>query len=508
MRHVPFAIVVALLLGILACPAFGTGEATTPVIFAVSDVPLAAEPLPSTPAVEILSNPAGDKMEAFSPVGKQAWVGLPREIRHPFVAAAHLAFRDHRPLALSPDMIWLLILQMAAAEVQAEPEKHRKWFASHQHGKRALIVRDDHMMPGNSSNDWPAIFADFERQILRNAPGSPIGDFSHQFSTSTPSEIASRRVVLLSASSPYYNLRLHTLSGIPRIELYGSVQDWKWIRARIEALAKFNMERRITALSPVLDEFVAAAEGKANPAFWRSFYRYADESGFEYVSGWLNLFFVRENSSSLHDVLNPEFSWANPPETREELGAVNLPLASGTGFYPTTGCSEVEFIWEYLGEDMPMRLRAGFMGIAQDDASKTLRPAIAWQVVHENMTTEERKALDFLGTLGKLGGFEVRGIERDFILDPETGKIRMKREGERGRVDALFWSKAFPMMRQLHSVDISAVLRASDSEEGKTICTALLSAPGVTVVIMSRGVDEECLRMLQSRDNWRIQTRE
>ena len=508
MRPASFAKVVALLLGILVSPSSGSGETPKPVIFAVSDVPLAAEPLPSTPALEILSHPAGDKMEAFSPVGNQAWVALPREIRHPFVAAAHLAFRDHRPLALNPDMIWLLLVQMAAAEVQARPEEHRRWFASHQHGKRALIVRNDHLMPGDMSNDWPSVFADFERQILRNAPGSPIGDFSHKFSTSTAAEIASRRVVLLSASSPYYNLRLHTLSGIPHIELHGSADDWRWIRGQAEALARFDMERRITALAPVLDEFVAAAEGKANPAFWRSFYRYADESGFEYVSGWINLFFVRENSPSLHDVLNPGFSWACPPETREELGAVNLPLASGTGFYPTTGCSEVEFTWEYLGEDMPMRLRAGFMGIAQDDASKTLRPAIAWQVVHEKVTTEERKVLDFLGTLGKLGGFEVEGVRQDFILDPETGKIRMKREGERGRLDGLFWSKAFPMMRQLHSVDISSVLRVSDSEEGKAICSALLSAPRVSVVLVPRGLDEECLRILQGRDNWQLKTRD
>ena len=76
--------------------------------------------------------------------------------------------------------------------------------------------------------------------------------------------------MLLSASSPYYNLRLHTLSGIHRIELHGSADDWRWIRGQAVALARFDMERRITAISPVLDEFVAAAEGKANPAFWRS----------------------------------------------------------------------------------------------------------------------------------------------------------------------------------------------------------------------------------------------
>ena len=38
---------------------------------------------------------------------------------HPVVAAIHLAFSDHRPLVLSPDILWLLIAQGFANHVNA-----------------------------------------------------------------------------------------------------------------------------------------------------------------------------------------------------------------------------------------------------------------------------------------------------------------------------------------------------------------------------------------------------
>src|SRR4029078_12923454 len=38
---------------------------------------------------------------------------------HPVIAALDLAFSDHRPLVLSPDMIWLLIAQGFANHVNA-----------------------------------------------------------------------------------------------------------------------------------------------------------------------------------------------------------------------------------------------------------------------------------------------------------------------------------------------------------------------------------------------------
>jgi len=224
-------------------------------------------------------------------VGNEEWVTEATSIKHPFLAAAHLSFAGHRPLALSPDMIWQLLIQQAAKEVNENPEKYRKLFATHERGKRTLSVRRDGFVLGKPDNDWLGVFADLEGQIVKNVPDSPARDFAHASSTSTLTDIAARQMLVLNAASKFYDYYVGTMCGIPQIELHGTVDDWRWLRTKTLDLKRFNMERRVKALKPVLDEFVAAAEGKANSAFWKSFYNYGFESGGSYVSGWINLVF-------------------------------------------------------------------------------------------------------------------------------------------------------------------------------------------------------------------------
>jgi hypothetical protein len=475
-----------------------------PVVIAVSSVPIAGKPLETQLAARILRVAAGDEVEAFSPVDGQEWLARMESIGHPFIAAAHRAFADHRPLALSPDMIWQLLVQMAAEEVHAAPENYRALFADHEHGSRTLEVRRDEFILGAADNNWPGVFAELERRIVAKVPDSPAGDFAHAFSTSTPTEVAARQVVLLKAASPYFNYQVSTWCGIPRIELHGTVDDWRWIREHLAGLRQFNMERRVKAMRPVLDECVASAEGKANPAFWKSYYKYASESGSSYVSGWINVFFVDENNKLLDVVLDPEFSWMAPPERKESLGAVNLPLAITTRSYKSKGVVDVDFVWQYYEQTIPMRWRAGFMGVAQDRKSMTLKPVIAWQVLRARLSSEERMAADFLGNLKAIDRLAMYTINRRFSLDPKSGHIRADGKGGGGPIGSDFWKKALPLMVRLEGLDVSDVLQFDDPDEDQAACEAMLAASSVKVVMVPENLDEECLRILHERKDWKI----
>ena len=87
--------------GLILTPA---AEPPKPVVIKVNDCELAKAPLKTRPAKDVLGEVTGDKLEAFAPVGDEQWVADATKIRHPFIAAAHLAFAEHRPLAISPDM--------------------------------------------------------------------------------------------------------------------------------------------------------------------------------------------------------------------------------------------------------------------------------------------------------------------------------------------------------------------------------------------------------------------
>lgn len=475
-----------------------------PVVIQVCDVAKPLLLLKSRPAADVMRIGSGDEVEAHSPVEGQEWI-IPMESQwHPFLEAAHRAFVDHRPLALSPDMVWQLVCQMAAGEIIKSPETYRSVFADHQHGSRTLEVRRDHFILADKGNNWPGVFAELEKKVVSKMPGSPAADFAHAFSTSTPSEIAARQVVLLKAASPYYNYQLGSMCGIPRIELYGSVDDWRWIRDKLAGMRQFGMERRTKALVPVLDECVAAAEGRAHPAFWKSYYKYASESGSSYVSGWINVFFVEEGDKLLDTVLATGFSWAAAEVQPSSLGAVNLPLALTTRSYTTKGVVDVDFVWQYLNQTIPMRWRAGFMGVAQDGKSMTLKPVIAWQVLRTKLSSEERIAADYLSGVKKLDFWTMATIRRGFALDPESGFIRDVRPKSGGPLDAPFWKRALPLMVRMEEMDASVLIDMETEAEQVAIFKTMLSAPALKRVLIPPHLDEECLRILQERKDWTI----
>lgn len=479
-------------------------SAAEPVVFKVGDCKLAEKPLKTRPAREMLVQVAGGEIESVSPTGNEQWVTDATPIKHPFLAAAHLSFAGHRPLALGPDMIWQLLVQQAAKEVNDNPEKYRELFATHERGRRTLSVRRDDFVLGKSNNDWPGVFAELEGQIVKSVPNSPARDFAHAFSTSTPTDIAARRVLVLNAAAEFYDYYVGTLCGIPRIELHGTVDDWNWLRTKTLDLKRFNMERRVKALQPVLDELVAAAGGKANPAFWRSFYKYGSESGGSSVSGWINLFFIAESDKKLDVVLDPEFLWTNPVE-KQKYGPTHLALALRTRHYESLGVVDVDFVWDYLGKSYPMLIRAGFMGVAQDPGSLTLKPSTAWQVTHVKLSSEERKAIDYLGNLEEIHWGFRRALDRDFVFDPASGSIKIvKGQGSR-ELDSRFWRKAVPFMHRLKSIEVSELFDDfPDPKENRAICEAMLSARSVTEVYVPNNLDPECLEILRSRKDWEV----
>jgi hypothetical protein len=72
-------------------------------------------------------------------------------LAHPVIAALHRAFTQHRPLCLSPDMVWLLLCQGAAHHINLHAEELRDRFVGHQ-GRARIVVRRDDFVKGSPKN--------------------------------------------------------------------------------------------------------------------------------------------------------------------------------------------------------------------------------------------------------------------------------------------------------------------------------------------------------------------
>jgi hypothetical protein len=184
----------------------------------------------------------------------------------------------------------------------------------------------------------------------------------------------------------YFDARIVTLCGIPSITLLGTADDWRAIRRRAEVLSEFDLGSWIAALLPVLDQFVAAADGHADRSFWRSIYKIDSQSGGPYISGWINVLFPYLDYGHY-----PGFDGV--PQPNRSITAWQPPAEAGVPTFPTSpdfptlttfprGMSFAPFTWNYLGTDHLMMFCGGFCGVSQDARTNAVRPVIGWAIQH------------------------------------------------------------------------------------------------------------------------------
>lgn len=99
------------------------------ITFSVSPVAIERGRLPTIEQGECLRGRGFFAIEATSPA-PAPYVDC--QHTHGLVIAAHLAFCEHRPLVISPDMLWLCITQALARYVNSHAEVLRPRLVRHE----------------------------------------------------------------------------------------------------------------------------------------------------------------------------------------------------------------------------------------------------------------------------------------------------------------------------------------------------------------------------------------
>lgn len=344
--------------------------------FRVHDVPVAGTALPETDPRSAIEALAGGPVEACSD-----YRGTLVSCRfHPLVAATWAAFNDHRPLVLSPDVIWLTIAQGLAIHINEHPERLRPLFVSHP-GKRTLTIRRDDFVKGSPENPWGEVIDEFRRQIGAQV-GPRHGLIVADFSTTGAVERVASEVVLMDAMKSYFEFKFLSRCGIPTITLEGTLGDWRTIRARLDEFDDLDLAWWTSVLRPILDQFVKAASGRPDRAFWQSIFKENNRSGGPYFTGWLTRLFPYLQYAEFE----PEPSFRR---TGRRINHVNPFREAGTDDGRFRGMtakdlpsplSRAAFKWEYLDRELDYEFIAGMIGIEQDHQTMGLRPGIGWAV--------------------------------------------------------------------------------------------------------------------------------
>ncbi|MFD0856394.1 DUF4419 domain-containing protein [Actinomadura adrarensis] len=199
---------------------------------------------------------------------------------HPLLAAVGRAFAEHRPLVLPPDAVWLTITQGVAQHVRLNAEELRPRLVGHA-GKKRLTVTLDGPLPRDAES-WQHVTEVFDKLLTSEVVGTDL--FECDFTTSTDVEKMAGRVIVFDAYSAYFSFWMVCVCGIPSITLTGTVADWRKIRERVERLTAFGLDDWCRSLVPITDQFVRAAAGDADTAFWQRIYNPADAYGGEVIT--------------------------------------------------------------------------------------------------------------------------------------------------------------------------------------------------------------------------------
>jgi hypothetical protein len=331
--------------------------------FAVDDVVPAAEPALTIALREL--------------VGEHAWLGGDPELRvlderkiHPLLGAVHYAFAEHRPLVLSPDAVWLTIAQGVAQHVRLNTEALRPRLVRHT-GKRTLEVERE--TPPDSAADWADIVSEFRAAVAGAIGAGRARLLTCDFSTTTEVERVASEIVLLDAMSPYFDFRLVTICGIPRITLTGTPADWRSIRARVDVLAELDLASWCASLAPIADRLAAAADGRADVEFFRRIYKPREAYGWDRITGWIARLYPYLRSA-LGDYTRPnpllELPLDHELAVDDGLRTLDSDYFNGPGsrtFDPPAGPSRVVVrVKARGGPERLLTIEGGLLAIEQD----------------------------------------------------------------------------------------------------------------------------------------------
>lgn len=290
---------------------------------------------------------------------------------HPLVLAVDLAFAEHRPLRLRPDVVWACLAQGLATHVDLHASELRPRLF---HSTLApaeepitLEVRRDDFVPRSSTNDWPSVVSELT-SMIRAHLGGRADLFLPNFSTTTALDRTVSSVALMGAMRQYFRYSVATLCGIPRITLIGAPRDWRSIRAKVAAFRELDLGWWADALDPVLEEIEATSSGRVNREFWRRMYKMEHESGGDRSSGWFSTLFPYMEDPPTRS----RFPAVNPDGTCEPFEGYKL------SDFPS-GRARAPFTWRFQHESVAMEIVSGLFGVTADEDG-VLDVASGWLV--------------------------------------------------------------------------------------------------------------------------------
>lgn len=285
-------------------------------------------------------------------------------MQHPIFDGFVSAYKNHRPITISPDIIWILIVQAFSNYVSANHESLRSKFVNFEGKKELLVKRLDLVYDQMTTEDWASFFPEFVKQISEYTGKSITDTLTPEFTTTTPISLAVGQLSIMSTMKHYFSFRMMVAGcGIPHITIEGSIDDWERILSKLENLNAYDFQWFTNKVSPIIEEIIQTKKGNVNTQFWKDMVRIKNGRGFydpSGVDGWFTNFFPYNDEGERRRGLIKSGS-----NLQKELLEVpfTLDIVSGQSV-----------------KSLKMQFLAGFVGLTQNEKTGSLKPEIGWIV--------------------------------------------------------------------------------------------------------------------------------
>ncbi|MFA5366696.1 MAG: DUF4419 domain-containing protein [Dehalococcoidia bacterium] len=192
-----------------------------------------------------------------------------------------LCWRCHYGVIISPTILWNVVLNNLAYEVNKKPETYRKYFTESKEKIEITILQGGEFIS-------PELLIS---ALQGRVPSKLIEDAFPDFTTDTEESKFADRTAFLDMVSPYYNYSMY-LCGIPKVMITGTKSDWLTFMFQVGKITG-AVKEFADYLLIVANRIADINDETCNYKDFFSLERCGSGSQVE-VSGWIRDFFIEQ----------------------------------------------------------------------------------------------------------------------------------------------------------------------------------------------------------------------
>ena len=286
-----------------------------------------------------------------------------------------VAYGNHYPITISPDMILLLFLQGYAKFMEKNSEKLRNIYVNFKGQKTLTVVRNGVTPETAKPEIWEGIITEFTQKIKENVGNEIISYLESDFTTTNPATLATSQMTIMSAMKNYFKYEaIMMVCGISSINLEGTLEDWEKIKKKLEFFSKneFGLNWWTKHLIPIIDKIIETkiCYNKNKDIdenlrkFWKDIIRVKRGGVYQpdVIDGWIVKFLPNISEERINEKLND-------PDIPDQV--LNCPLK----LIFSNGIKKIEY---------DCSLASGFYGVIEDENNFGIKPVIGYSIVVED----------------------------------------------------------------------------------------------------------------------------